>query len=55
LIEIRFRSQPLKGAPVSYAVGSKQYLAVQSSGRHVHAKKFDNLEPLSYLFVFALD
>jgi|SRR5262245_29301607 len=42
-------------APVSYAVGSKQYLAVQSSGRHVHAKKFDNLESLSYLFVFALD
>src|SRR5262245_16343015 len=34
-IEIRFRNQPLKGAPVSYAVGSKQYLAVQSSGRHV--------------------
>jgi hypothetical protein len=28
---------------------------VQSSGRHVHPKKFDNLESSSYLFVFALD
>jgi alcohol dehydrogenase (cytochrome c) len=46
---------PLKGAPVSYAVGPKQYLAVQSSGRHLHPKKFDNLESSSYLFVFALD
>ncbi len=46
---------PLKGAPVSYAVGPKQYLAVQSSGRHVHPKKYDNLESSSYLFVFALD
>src|SRR5919197_3321896 len=46
---------PLKGAPVSYAVGPKQYLAMQSSGRHVHPKKFDNLESSSYLFVFALD
>ena len=46
---------PLKGAPVSYSVGPKQYLAVQSSGRHLHPKKFDNLESSSYLFVFALD
>ena len=46
---------PLKGAPVTYAVGPKQYLAVQSSGRHVHPKKYDNLESSSYLFVFALD
>jgi len=46
---------PLKGAPVTYAIGPKQYLAVQSSGRHVHPKKFDNLQSSSYLFVFALD
>jgi alcohol dehydrogenase (cytochrome c) len=46
---------PLKGSPVTYAVGGKQYLAVQTSGRHVHPKKYDNLENSSYLFVFALD
>jgi alcohol dehydrogenase (cytochrome c) len=45
---------PLKGAPVTYAVGSKQYMAVQSSGRHLHPVKYDNLENSSYLFVFAL-
>jgi alcohol dehydrogenase (cytochrome c) len=46
---------PLKGAPVTFAVGSKQYVAVQSSGRHVHPVKFDKLESSSYLFVFALN
>ena len=46
---------PLKGAPVTYAIGPKQYLAVQSSGRHLHPVKFDNLETSSYLFVFALN
>jgi len=46
---------PLKGAPVTYAVGGKQYLAVQSGGRHLHPTKFDNLENSSYLFVFALN
>lgn len=46
---------PLKGAPVTYAVGPKQYLAVQSSGRHLHPVKFDKLENSSYLFVFALN
>ncbi len=46
---------PLKGAPVTYAVGGKQYLAVQSGGRHLHPTKFDNLENASYLFVFALN
>ena len=35
---------PLKGAPVTYAIGPKQYLAVQSSGRHLHPVKFDNLQ-----------
>jgi alcohol dehydrogenase (cytochrome c) len=46
---------PLKGAPVTYAIGPKQYLAVQSSGRHLHPIKYDKLESSSYLFVFALD
>ncbi len=46
---------PLKGAPVTYSVGPKQYLAVQAGGRHLHPVKFDNLENSSYLFVFALN
>jgi alcohol dehydrogenase (cytochrome c) len=46
---------PLKGAPVTYAVGGKQYVAVQSGGRHLHPTKFDNLENSSYLFVFAVN
>jgi len=46
---------PLKGAPVTYAVGAKQYVAVQTSGRHLHPVKYDNLLNSSYLFVFALD
>ena len=45
----------LKGAPVTYAIGPKQYLAVQSGGRHLHPVKFDKLENSSYLFVFALN
>jgi alcohol dehydrogenase (cytochrome c) len=40
---------------VTYAVGPKQYLAVQTSGRHLHPVKFDKLENSSYLFVFALN
>ena len=46
---------PLKGAPVTYAIGPKQYLAVQSSGRHLLPVNYDNLETSSYLFIFALD
>ncbi len=46
---------PLKGAPVVYAIGPKQYLAVQASGRHLHPVKYDNLENSSYLFVFSLN
>ena len=46
---------PLKGAPVTYSIGPKQYLAVQSSGRHLHPVKYDKLENSSYLFVFALN
>jgi len=45
----------LKGAPVTYSIGTKQYLAVQASGRHLHPKKFDDFQDSSYLFVFALD
>jgi alcohol dehydrogenase (cytochrome c) len=46
---------PLKGAPVTYAIGPKQYLAVQTSGRHLHPVKYDKLENSSYIFVFALN
>ena len=46
---------PLKGAPVVYAIGPKEYLAVQSGGRHEHPVKFDNLEASSYMFVFSLN
>src|SRR3984957_955638 len=45
----------LKGAPVTYAIGPKQYLAVQAGGRHLHPVKYDNLQDSSYLFVFALN
>ena len=46
---------PLKGSPVTYSIGPKQYLAVQAGGRHLHPVKYDNLENSSYLFVFALN
>jgi alcohol dehydrogenase (cytochrome c) len=46
---------PLKGAPVTYSIGPKQYLAVQAGGRHLHPVKYDNLETSSYLFVFSLN
>ncbi len=46
---------PLKGAPVTYAIGPRQYVAVQASGRHLHPVNYDNLQTSSYLFVFALD
>jgi len=46
---------PLKGAPVTYAIGPKQYLAVQSSGRHLHPVKYDKLMDSAYLFVFTLN
>lgn len=45
----------LKGAPVTYAIGPKQYLAVQASGRHLHPVKYDKLQDSSYLFVFGLN
>jgi alcohol dehydrogenase (cytochrome c) len=46
---------PLKGAPVTYAIGPKQYLAVQAGGRHLHPVNWDKLENSSYLFVFSLN
>lgn len=46
---------PLKGAPVTYAVGPNQYIAVHGSGRHLHPIKYDNFETSSYPFVFALE
>src|ERR1044071_6937035 len=46
---------PLKGAPVTYAIGPKQYLAVQAGGRHLHPVKYENFQDSSYLFVFALN
>ena len=45
----------LKGAPVTYMIGTKQYVAVQTSGRHLHPVKFDNFQDSSYMFVFALN
>jgi alcohol dehydrogenase (cytochrome c) len=46
---------PLKGAPVTYAIGPRQYLAVQAGGRHLHPVNWDKLQNSSYLFVFALN
>src|SRR5262249_20322825 len=46
---------PLKGAPGTFAVAGRQYVAVQTSGRHLHPVKYDKLENSSYLFVFALN
>ena len=40
---------------MTYSIGPKQYLAVQTSGRHLHPVKYDNLKNSSYLFVFALN
>jgi alcohol dehydrogenase (cytochrome c) len=46
---------PLKGAPVTYSIGAKQYVAVQAGGRHLHPVNWDKLQNASYLFVFALN
>jgi alcohol dehydrogenase (cytochrome c) len=46
---------PLKGAPVTYSIGPKQFLAVQAGGRHLHPVNWDKLENSSYVFVFALN
>src|SRR5207249_6513400 len=46
---------PLKGAPVVYSIGPKEFLAVQAGGRHLHPVNWDKLQNSSYLFVFALN
>jgi alcohol dehydrogenase (cytochrome c) len=46
---------PLKAPPMTFAVGNKQYIALQSSGLHVHPVRFTDLMHSAYLFVFALD
>lgn len=46
---------PLKAPPMTYAVGSTQYIAFQTSGLHVHPRRFTDLMHSAYLFVFALD
>ncbi|HEV7718715.1 MAG TPA: PQQ-binding-like beta-propeller repeat protein [Arsenicitalea sp.] len=46
---------PLKAPPMTFAVGSTQYIAFQTSGLHVHPKRFTDLMHSAYLFVFALD
>ena len=48
---------PLKGAPVTYAIGPTQYVAVQvERGRHLHPGEVRQpSRNSSYLFVFALD
>jgi alcohol dehydrogenase (cytochrome c) len=46
---------PLKAPPMTFAVGSTQYIAFQSSGLHVHPRRYTDLMHSAYLFVFALD
>lgn len=46
---------PLKAPPMTFAVGPTQYIAFQTSGLHVHPRRFTDLMHSSYLFVFALD
>jgi hypothetical protein len=45
----------LKGAPVTYAIGPKQHLAVQAGGRYLHPVKYDNFQDSSYLFVICVE
>ena len=46
---------PLKAPPMTFAVNGKQYIAFQTSGLHVHPRRFTDLMHSAYLFVFALD
>ncbi len=46
---------PLKAPPMTYAVNGRQYVALQTSGLHVHPKRFTDLQHSEYLFVFAVD
>jgi hypothetical protein len=45
----------VEGVPVTYSIGTQQYVAVQASGRHLHPVRFDNFQDSSYLFEFALN
>ena len=49
-----FVGTPIKAPPMTFAVGTKQFLAVVVGGRHLHPVKYDNLDDGSYLFVFSL-
>ncbi|HEY4200732.1 MAG TPA: PQQ-binding-like beta-propeller repeat protein [Devosiaceae bacterium] len=46
---------PLKAPPMTFAVGPTQYIAFQTSGLHVHPRRFTDLMHSAYLFVFALN
>lgn len=46
---------PLKAPPISYAVNGRQYIALQTSGLHVHPLRYTDYQHSEYLFVFALD
>jgi alcohol dehydrogenase (cytochrome c) len=45
---------PLKAPPMAFAYNNKQYIAVQTSGLHVHPVRFVDLMHSTYLFIFAL-
>ena len=45
---------PLKAPPMTFAYNNKQYIAVQTSGLHVHPIRFVNLMHSTYLFVFEI-
>jgi len=46
---------PLKAPPMTFAVNGKQYVALQTSGLHVHPNRYTDYQHSEYLFVFALD
>jgi alcohol dehydrogenase (cytochrome c) len=46
---------PLKAPPMTFAVDGRQYVAFQTSGLHVHPKRFTDNMHSEYLFVFALN
>ena len=45
---------PIKSAPMTYAIGSRQFVAVVTSGRDIHPIPYGQLELSSYVFVFSL-
>ena len=46
---------PLKAPPMPFAVAGKQFVALQTSGLHVHPNRYTDLQHSEMLFVFALD